>query len=75
MNQKHLAAYIAAYVQEELSRGCKPEHIDTAMIESAIAAFEGGADDLWFDASDDTYDEFGVNTKNSFNTAPKGAQA
>jgi len=27
------------------------------------------------DIGDDTYDEFGVNTKNSFNTAPKGEQA
>lgn len=24
------------------------------------------------DASDNTYDEYGVNTKNSFNTPPKG---
>jgi hypothetical protein len=38
-----LAAYIAAYIQEELARGKTAEDIDRQMIADAIEAYEGGA--------------------------------
>ena len=40
-----LCEYIAAYIQEELSRGKTIADIDKWMIADAIEAFEGGAAD------------------------------
>lgn len=41
--QTTLPQYIAAYIQEELSRGKTPADIDKWMIADAIKAYEGGA--------------------------------
>jgi hypothetical protein len=38
-----LAAYIAAYIQEELARSKTVKDIDRQMIADAIEAYEGGA--------------------------------
>jgi hypothetical protein len=39
-----LCAYIAAYIQEEFSRGCTAIDIDKYLIAMAIDAYQGGAD-------------------------------
>jgi hypothetical protein len=41
--KKDFAAYIADYVNEEIERGT--QYIDRFMIENAINAWEGGADE------------------------------
>jgi hypothetical protein len=38
-----LAQYIAEYVQEELDRGATLDDINSALIQQAIDAYEGGA--------------------------------
>ena len=70
---KELAAYVADYIAYERDKKPHGLEIDTYMILDAIDAFIGGAADTWFDANDDTYDEWGVNTKNTFNTPMQGA--
>lgn len=44
-------------------------------IEDCIARLEAMGIGVGVPDADDTYDEYGVNTKNSFNTPPKGEQA
>jgi hypothetical protein len=41
--QIKLAQYIAAYIQEELSRGVSPDDIGAWLIADAMEAYEGGA--------------------------------
>ncbi len=41
--QIKLAQYIAAYIQEELSRGVSPSDIGAWLIADAMEAYEGGA--------------------------------
>jgi hypothetical protein len=38
-----LAMYVAAYIQEELDRGVKPNDIDTWLVSDAFDAYLGGA--------------------------------
>lgn len=38
-----LAYYLATYIQEELTRGLKPEDISMSLLMSALDAYEGGA--------------------------------
>ena len=59
-----IARYVADYIDEEQTRG---KRIDKHTIFWALDALIGGADD--------TYDEFGVNTRSSFNTPAREANA
>jgi hypothetical protein len=43
--QIKMAQYIAAYIQEELSRGVSPSDIGTWLICDALDAYAGGAAD------------------------------
>lgn len=38
-----LARYVAAYIQEELSRGLDPHDIDVFLLEESFDAYQGGA--------------------------------
>ena len=73
-------------IQQAATLGTDPNELNMELTDEVAETYRTVLDEInaveektmaepVFDWPDDTYDEFGVNTKNSFNTAPKGEQA